>query len=175
MQHAGFLLGINVGKRTVKMAELKGVMEGMGYRDVKTALASGNVVFEAGKEKPEAVVKKLESALAKKFGFEIGVIVRSMEEIEKMLAAKPFKNVKVTPNTRRYVTFLAAPPASLAALKSEYAGYKVLKVTKGEVYHVLELNPKVKTPDVMKLLGKAYGKKITTRNWNTIEKIVLLK
>lgn len=172
MQYAAFLLGINLGKRTVKMAELKRVMEGMGYGDVKTILASGNVVFEAGKEKPEAVVRKLEVVLAKKFGFEIGVIVRSMGEIEKMLAAKPFKNVKFTPNTRRYVTFLASPPASLTAPKSEYAGYKVLKVTKGEVYHALELNPKVKTPDVMKLLGKQYGKKITTRNWNTIEKLL---
>lgn len=171
MTRVAFLLGINLGMRTVKMADLKKLMEEMGYKDVKTVLASGNVVFEAGKEKPEGIVKKLEVALAKNFGFQIGGIVRSMGEIEKMIKAKPFKSVKVTPQTRRYVTFFASPPASLTVPKSEYSGYKVLKVTKDEVYHVLEINPKLKTPDVMKLLGKQYGKKITTRNWNTIEKL----
>ena len=156
------------------MAELKALMEKLGYTDVRTVLASGNVRFSAKKTTPEALVQKLESAYAKKFGFDIGVIVRSVPELEKMAAGNPFKSITVTPATRRYVTLLSEKPLSpqkAVRLTDEYA---ILKVTPGEVYSVLEINPKMQTPDVMKLLGKSYGKKITTRNWNTVQKILAL-
>ena len=170
MEHVAFLLGINVGRRSVKMAELKALMEREGYEDVRTVVASGNVRFSAGKT--AALVKKLEEAYEKHFGFKIGVIVRTVGELEKMDKANPFKKVKVTKNTRRYVTFLSdttKKPLKAGRVSGEY---RILKVTPGEVYSVLELNPKMATPDVMKLLGVAYGRRITTRNWNTIEKLL---
>lgn len=173
MEYVAFLLGINLGMRSVKMADLKALMEKLGYKDVRTVLASGNVRFSAGKTTPDALVKKLEVALEKKFGFKIGVIVRTVGELEKMHKANPFKGVKVTPQTRRYVTFLSEKPTSRKPPRSVSPQYKVLKVTDGEEYSVLTLSADVKTPDVMKLLGASYGKKITTRNWNTVEKILL--
>jgi uncharacterized protein (DUF1697 family) len=172
MEYVAFLLGINVGKRVVKMAELKAMMEKEGYTEVRTFLASGNVRFAAGKATPVSLVKKLEPAIEKTFGFKVGVIVRTVGELEKIIKDGPFKKLKVTKNTRRYVTFLSEKP-----LKPMKAGritpeYEVLKITPDAVYSVLEINAKVKTPDIMKLLGQSYGKKITTRNWNTIEKIL---
>ena len=172
MEYVAFLLGINVGKRVVKMAELKALFKKLGYTDVRTVLASGNVRFAVGQTTPEALVKKLETAIAKQWGFDVGVIVRTVGELEKMLKANPFKGVKVTKNTRRYVTFLAAKPATPMKAGKITDEYEVLKVTAGEVYSVLELNPAMKTPDVMKLLGASYGKKITTRNWNTVMKVL---
>lgn len=178
MEYVAFLLGINVGTRVVKMAELKALMEKLGYTDVRTVVASGNVRFgaglpaQAGKATPAALEKKLEAAYEKKFGFKISVIVRTVGELEKMYKAAPFKKVKVTKNTRRYVTFLADKPKAPLKAGKVADGYRILKVTPGEVFSVLELNPKMVTPDVMKLLGVAYGKRITTRNWNTIEKLL---
>lgn len=174
MQYAAFLLGINLGKRSVKMADLKALMQKEGYADVATVLASGNVVFSAPKQKPEALAKKLEQIYEKRFGFQIGVIVRPMGEIEAMLAAQPFKKVKMTKDIRRYVTLFSEKPNHLKPPMSPEKGYAVTKVTTGEAYSVLDLGQFAKTPDVMKLLGKAYGKKITTRNWNTIEKVAAL-
>ena len=171
MEYVAFLLGINVGKRTIKMADLKRLMETLGYERVRTILASGNVIFEAGSVKPDTIGKKMEVALENEFGFKVGVIVRPTGEVERMLKAKPFKNIVVTPSVRRYVTFLSEKPASLAVPASPSHAYRVLKVAVGEVYSVLDLSKAATTPDVMKLLGTAYGKKITTRNWNTIEKI----
>ncbi|HVU75218.1 MAG TPA: DUF1697 domain-containing protein [Candidatus Paceibacterota bacterium] len=173
MQYAAFLLGINVGSRTVKMADLKALMQREGYTNVSTVLASGNVVFCAPKQKPEVLAKKLEGLYEKKFGFAIGVIVRTMAEIEAMLAAEPFKKVKMTKDIRRYVTFRAEAGRGPAP-KSTHEGYSILKAGQRETYSVLDLSTFAKTPDVMKLLGKTYGKKITTRNWNTIEKIAAL-
>lgn len=172
MEYVTFLLGINVGRRIVKMATLAALMESLGYKDVRTFLASGNVRFSAGKTTPEALVKKIEPALKKKFGFDIGVIVRTVGELEKMQKANPFKDVKVTPQTRRYVTFLAEKPLSPLKAGRVTEEFSILKVTASEVYSWLEINLKMQTPDIMKLLGKSYGKKITTRNWNTIERII---
>ena len=154
------------------MAALAALMESLGYKDVQTFLASGNVRFPSGKTTPSALVKTIEGALKKKFGFDVGVIVRTVGELETMQKANPFKGIKVTPQTRRYVTFLAEKPASPMKAQRLTDEYAVLKVTPGEVYSWLEINPKMQTPDVMKLLGASYGKKITTRNWNTIEKIL---
>jgi uncharacterized protein (DUF1697 family) len=175
MRYAAFLLGINLGTRSVKMAALKALMEKEGYTDVATVLASGNVIFTAPKQKPQTLEKKLEAIYQKHFGFTIGVIVRPMSDIEQMLKAAPFKKVKMTTDIRRYVTFLAHRPASLVPPQSAEQGYRVIKVTQGAAYSVLDLRAFAKTPDVMKLLGKAYGKKITTRNWNTIEKVGSLR
>ena len=179
MEYVAFLLGINVGRRSVKMAELKALMESLNYKNVCTFLASGNVRFTAGKMTSAVLERKLEDAYVKKFGFKISVIVRTVGELEKMQKAGPFKNVKVTKNTPRYVTFLAPRHAQGKPTKPLKAGrvsyeYRILKVTPGEVFSVLELNPEMATPDVMKLLGVTYGKRITTRNWNTIEKILAL-
>ncbi len=171
MEYVAFLLGINLGKRSVKMADLKALMEKEGYKYIRTVLASGNVIFDTKKVKPEMLVKKLESAYEKEFGFSIGVIVRTMEEIEDMLRMNPFKKIKVTKNTRRYVMLLAEKPAAPEKPKKLSPEFEVLKVTPEAVYSHLEITDTVKTPDVMKLVGKSYGKKMTTRNWNTIEKI----
>lgn len=172
MEYVAFLLGINVGRRIVKMAELKAMLENIGYTDVRTVLASGNAIFTTKQTKPEALVKTLEAALRTTFGFEIGVIVRTMDELRAMQKAHPFTGVKVTPQTRRYVTFLSERPVVVEKPRQVSAQYAIRQVSPLEVYSVLELDPTMQTPDVMKLLGKSFGKKITTRNWNTIKKIV---
>ena len=177
MEYVAFLLGINVGKRVVKMAQLKALMEKEGYTDVRTFLASGNVRFSADSIGPsygkrDKLVKKFESVFAKRFGFDVGVIVRTVSELEKIIKDRPFKKVVVTKSTRRYVTFLSEKPLKPMKARRITPEYEVLKVTPDAVYSVLEISAAVKTPDIMKLLGQSYGKKITTRNWNTIEKII---
>ncbi len=172
MEHAAFLLGINVGRRIVKMAALQELIEKEGYTDVRTYLASGNVRFEAGKQSPASIVKKLEPALEKQFGFKIEIILRTVKELENMLKADPFKKIPVGKSTRLYVTFLAQKPLKPEKPRKVSPQYEILKVTPGEVYSHLEISERFKTPDIMKEMGNSYGKKITTRNWNTLRKIV---
>ncbi len=172
MEYAAFLLGINVGRRIVKMAALKALVEKEGYKNVRTVLASGNVRFDAGSASPAAITKKLEPALEKAFGFKIEVIIRSISELEKILKADPFKKVIVTKNTRLYVTFLSSKLQKPEKSRKVSSQYEVLKVTEGEVYSHLEISEQLKTPDIMKEMSNSYGKKITTRNWNTLHKVV---
>lgn len=167
-KYVALLRGINLGKRQIKMAELKILFEELGFTDVRTLLASGNVVFAAKDAKPEALGSKIEAAIKEKFGFDVPVILRSEKEIGALVASNPFKGVKVTPQTRLYITFLSEPPK--AKLKAPYKdGDFTLRAITNHLVSVL--GPQTVSPDVMDFLGKQFGKDITTRNWNTVMKI----
>ena len=153
------------------MSTLKKTLEGIGCQNVKTILASGNVVFEANKENLSSLSKKLETTLAKTFGFSIPVLLRTKRDIEKLIKSEPFKGIKVTPNTRLYVTFLSEKSKSMEIPKLPGKDFRILSVTDAEVCSVLRLSPEVGTVDLMGVLEKEFGKNVTTRNWNTLTKI----
>ena len=82
------LRGINLGaKRRVAMADLRALLEELGYTDVRTVLASGNAVITGPKAKAR---EKLEKALADRFGMKIDVILRTMKELHAVVDADPF-------------------------------------------------------------------------------------
>lgn len=173
-KYIALLRGINVGgHKKVPMAELKKAFEEMGFENVKTFLASGNVVFGTKEEIAEALTEKIASKLEKTFGFPIPIIVRKISDIEKMIKTDPFKDIKVTPQTRQYVTFLSEKPKSTLEIpySSPDQSFRILNVTNGAIFSVLDLT-KTRTVDAMAVLEKEFGKNITTRNWNTVMKIV---
>src|SRR3954463_14738886 len=94
------LRGINLGsKRRVAMADLRALLTEIGYEDVRTVLASGNVVLTGPKAKAR---EKLETALEERFGMQIDVVVRTMEELHDVVNADPFKAEADNP-TRYFV------------------------------------------------------------------------
>ena len=172
--YVAFLRGINVGgNKKVPMAALKKAFEKMGHRDVRTVLNSGNDAFEA-KDSTAVSAKGLSAALAKTFGFEIPVLLRTRAELEKLTKSEPFKGVKLAPETRLYVTFLDSKAKT--NLKIPYASpdfpLKILKVTPGEVLSVVVLSAKGGTIEAMAVLEKEFGRNLTTRNWNTVQKML---
>lgn len=175
MKYIAFLRGINVGgHKKVKMEELKKTFEALGFENVKTLLASGNVIFSAPPENESTLVQKIEKKLETAFGHEIGVLIRKIETLQKLAEANPFAGIEVTPQTRLYVTFLAEKSSS--SLKIPYEtpdrNFIILSATGSEVCSVLTLSPDSRTVDLMSILEKEFGRKITTRNWNTIQKII---
>jgi|SRR5579884_2536688 len=152
MKYLALLRGINVGGNTkVEMAKLKECFEKLGFTEVKTLLNSGNVVFESPEN--SLLKEKIEKQLEQTFGFYILVLIRTAEEIKKLIAKDPFKEVKITPDIRLYVTFLPEG---------------------GELTTAITVSPQKTTTDLMTRLDKKYGKTITTRNWNTVIKIAKL-
>jgi uncharacterized protein (DUF1697 family) len=149
MKYVAFLRGINVGgNKKVEMAKLKQVFELMGFTQVKTLLNSGNVVFASQEKDLDLLTKEIIQALKTAFGWEMGIYVRSSDSIQALIEKDPFKGIKVTSDTRLYVTF----------------------TPKTEVCSSLVLSPDRKTPELMQELEKKYGQ-VTTRSWGTIEKI----
>lgn len=167
-----FLRGINLGKRQVKMDALRAAMTACGYANVAAILASGNVIFQSPGD-PAGEPRRLEACLQAAFGFPVDVILRSAGQIQALVASNPFAEVEVTPDTRLYVSFLPAEPAWVRPLPHDFTGnLRLLRVAGGDVCTVLRLDPAHKTTDAMSLLDKEFGKRITTRNWNTVEKVM---
>ena len=150
------------------------MLEKMGYANVKTLLASGNVVFETQKSSIPALIAAIETQFEKTFGFTSSIILRPLEEIRKLIASDPFKGITVTPQTRLYVTFLLEKPKSTLKIPyvSESKDFKILRVTDHEICSVLTISDNTNSIDSMNILEKEFGKRITTRNWNTVLKLV---
>lgn len=174
-EYAAFLRGINVGGHAVvPMEKLKRVFESLRFKNVRTLLASGNVVFQAPAAPAPALEKKIEEALKDVLGREIGVIVRSAEALQRLAASRLLKGINVTPQTRIYVTFLKEKPEKKPPLprKSPEGHLQILRATPGEVFSVLTFAPGGRTVDLMQVLEKEFGRGITTRNYTTVLRVL---
>ncbi len=181
-KYVALLRGINVGgNKKVPMAELKKVLEKSGLINVKTLLASGNVVFSHRDGFPESNSNILQlqtlipSIIEKEFGFPVPALLRTHKEIEKIIELNPFKEIKVTPQIRLYVTFLSENSKDKSSITyiSPDKSFKIISSFDRTVFSILDLSIS-NTPEAMNMLEKIYGKNITTRNWNTILKIANL-
>ncbi len=171
-QFVAFLRGINVGgNKIVSMTELRYLFESLGFEKVRTLLNSGNVIFEAGITGEVDLTKRIEEAFLKKFGFESKTMVRPLAEIEALLAAQPFKGVKVDKDTKLYVTFLQKSVKGTLMLPygSRKGDFQILKRIDRAVFFLTRKT--FHTLDAMAYMEEHFGKEITTRNWNTIQKL----
>ncbi|BCW67504.1 hypothetical protein NicSoilB4_22670 [Arthrobacter sp. NicSoilB4] len=87
--YAVFLRGVNVGGITIKMAELKEALKSRPFSDVKTLLASGNVVLSSGLP-PAGVKEEFEECLREAFGYDAWVVVLAADRVGELVAACPY-------------------------------------------------------------------------------------
>lgn len=88
-RYFAFLRALNVGGRNVKMADLRTLLEGLGLEDVATYLASGNAVFRS-EDAAAAIEARIEEAVKETLGFEAETYVRTDDELEEIVARRPF-------------------------------------------------------------------------------------
>jgi uncharacterized protein (DUF1697 family) len=90
--HAAFLKGMNLGRRRLANGELRAAIESLGFEDVQTFRASGNVVFTAGRQRSDASLQRtLEQGLRTTLGYEVPTFIRSGSELRAIVAAEPFE------------------------------------------------------------------------------------
>ena len=165
----GFLRAVNVGRRTVGMARLVEVLEGLGYGEVWTYVNSGNVVFDATGSRAD-LEGAIEEALEMAFGFEVTTFVRTPAELRKILAAEPFA---VADADTYFVTFLKTPATAEAkrALEACSNGFDTLVVDGREVHwrmHGRSTETTLKKKD-WKVVGELGS---TSRNVTMLRKLV---
>jgi uncharacterized protein (DUF1697 family) len=174
--YVAFLRGINVGGRSlIKMTDLRKVFAKIGFTNVRTMLASGNVVFSSAQMDEKAIVDEIRLGLKKTLKNDIGVALRSLDELKKLRSADPFKGIAVTPSIRLYVTFMAekAKPRTISVPYATPQGeFRILQATPLEVFSVLDLAKGKGTPEAMNIIEKEFGSDVTTRNWNTVLKVL---
>ena len=165
-KYVALLRGINVGgHRKVPMAPLKSLAEGLGLADVRSYLASGNLVF-AAEEQAETLEQRLEQAIVRTFGFEVDVILRDAAGWARLAAANPFPRESAeTPNlVMMTIGKRPATEADLAALSSK-AGENERVERRGEALWLWFGNGSGRS----KLAAAGTGGVWTTRNWRTVE------
>jgi uncharacterized protein (DUF1697 family) len=173
-RYIALLRGINVGgSKKIEMATLRTLLASLGFEHVKTLLASGNAAWDAEGDDITDMRSAIEQGIEATFGFSVSVIVRPREQVERLVASDPFKDVEVTKNTRLYVTFLPAPATTQLEIPyyTPTPDFTILSVTDTAVCSVLTLSPTSGTVDAMRILERAFGKNITSRNWNTVVKL----
>lgn len=161
------------GHALVKMADLKKAFIEMGFENVRTLLASGNVLFDSGQADKKVIAEKIGAGLRELVKKDAGVALRSRFDLGKILAADPFKEIAVTPSIRLYVTFLgekSGPRTISIPFAAPHGEFRILRATPTEVFSVLDLAKGIGTPEAMSIIEKEFGKNVTTRNWNTVLK-----
>lgn len=169
-RHVAFLRGVNLGKRQVKGAELKAVFEGLGFSNVRPLLASGNVLFDTTEAK--GLQQRLEEALGRHFGFQIGVVLRTHEALQAMLALEPFAAVPEEADAQFFVLLLAEPLTPPPVLQGVAGDYEVARLDPRDIYLVGYRRPNGRYSEGLEEIGKQLPKGLlsTMRNWNTIRK-----
>src|SRR6476620_11820436 len=90
MRYAALLRAINVGGHTVKMKELCAMFEAMKLANVRSVIASGNVLFESRSADAAALDSRIETALRKKLGYDVETFLRTGDELDALAAHDPF-------------------------------------------------------------------------------------
>jgi uncharacterized protein (DUF1697 family) len=167
-KYIAFLRAINVGGHNTRMSELKSLFESLGFSNVETFIASGNVIFETSAKDTAKLEKKIEILLKDVLGYEVFTFVRTPGEVAAVAKYKPFKVKGEALN----VAFIAEPlevPSvqKLMTLKNEIDDFHVYG---REVYWLCQVRQSdSKFSNV--LLEKTIGRRATFRGINTIQKM----
>lgn len=113
-QLIAFLRAINVGGHTVKMEQLRALFAELGFANVETFIASGNVIFDATAEDAHALERQIEAHLQRALGYSVATFIRAPAELAAVAAYQPFAAEPDVAAHGLYVAFLASPPSSAA-------------------------------------------------------------
>ena len=167
--YIAMLRGVNVtGHNTIKMEVLRGLCQGLGFRNVETYVQSGNIVFQALLENPEAISKRIGETVLRSFGFDTPVIVRTSKEMRNVIGNNPFLKEKGIDSSKLHVTFL-----SETAQKGSEKKLETLATNPDRFYpasHEIYLycpGGYGRTRLSNNAIEKALSIEATTRNWKT--------
>jgi uncharacterized protein (DUF1697 family) len=173
MRYVGLIRGINVGgKNKVSMADLRASMVSLGYTDVATYIQSGNVVFTSPRGDGTVVARAIERKIEEDTGLNVSVVVLSRDQLAAVIEQNPFPDAAERP-TELHVNFLSAPPDEEAfnAIDPHQFAPDEYRLGKRVMY--------LRCPNGVgrsKLASypweRRLGVRATSRNWNTVTKLL---
>jgi uncharacterized protein (DUF1697 family) len=163
--------GINVGKaKRVAMADLRALVEKLGYGDVRTLLNSGNVVFTSANADARDAARRIEDGMSAKLGVSARVTVLSAVELAAAVKANPLLDVADNPS--RLMMAVLMDPADrrkLEPLLKQDWSPEALALGKRVAY--LWCPGGVLETEVGAAVGRALADGVTARNWATVLKL----
>ena len=165
-RYVAFLRGVS--PLNAKMPELKSAFELAGFEDVRTLLTSGNIVFSASRSSEATLARKAETAMTQHLDHSFVTFVRSVDDLRRLLRTLPYAAFAAKPRSTRVVTFLREPPKLTPKLPLELPGARILCIQGRQVF--ADYAAETRGPALMQLLQKTFGRAITTRTWQTVER-----
>lgn len=172
-RYVAFLRAINLGGALmVKMDVLRQMFESLGFDEVETFIASGNVVFSIKRpSRSQAVERKIERKLLKELGYDVTVFVRTGAEVVEIAKCKPFPKSKIDSRTSCNIVFL--PDALDKKLSQKVMHWKTttdeFRVHCREIYWLRRKRQRCDFSTVP--LEKILRRPFTVRALNTVERI----
>jgi uncharacterized protein (DUF1697 family) len=172
-RYVAFLRGMNLGNRRIKNEELRAHFEAMGFEEVATFRASGNVIFATPKREAESkLAARVEAELGKRLGYDVPVFLRSDAEIAAVAAQKPFPAARVKKSKGKLQVSLLQKKPSATAKKKVLAlatDEDLLTISERELYW-LPSGGLIESDLDLKAIEKLLGAD-TRRTMGTIEQI----
>jgi uncharacterized protein (DUF1697 family) len=174
--YVALLRAVNVGGTgKLPMADFRKLLDGLGFKNIETYIQSGNVVFDAAGSAAK-VKAAVAAALAKLMGAQVEVMVRTHEELTRIIAGNPFAAEAAADGARVHVGFLAGVAAAgaqdaLAGIVTKYPTRRDRFHLAGDVVYLHLPDGAAETKFSGKTLDKAIGVPGTGRNWNTVLKL----
>lgn len=171
IRYAALLRAVNVGGRTVRMEELRAIFDGMGFEDVRTLLASGNVLFSAADE-PAGLRARIEQALQSVLGYEVKTFIRSAVEMAAVVESGPYTPEEIAGATAFNVAFLERPlrkpeQSAVMALRTPVDDFRI----QGRELFWLCRVKQSESEFSNARLERVAGIRSTIRSWNTVRKL----
>lgn len=174
--HVAFLRAVNVaGHASVRMAALRGAFERAGCRAVRTYIQSGNVLFDASAAELPELLPRLRAAVNRLAGGPTTVVFRTLRELASLVRSAPFQAYEEVADVKLYVALLAARPRTTPALPIELPadGLEAFALRRNDVLLISRrVRGRFGFPNSS--VEKEFGVPATTRNWNTVTKLVAL-
>ncbi|MEP6781990.1 MAG: DUF1697 domain-containing protein [Gemmatimonadaceae bacterium] len=167
-----FLRALNVGGHTVKMTQLKSIFDSLGYSDVETFIASGNVIFNTKGTPSSAMALKIESRLKEELGYEVETFLRTDAEVAALSQLVAFSPEEVESAHMVYFGFLRAPlnAAAKEALEAFNTANEVFRHSGKEIHFLTRISMADSKFSNVKF-ERQLGVPTTFRNINTIARL----
>jgi len=172
-RYIAFLRAINVGGHVVKMDRLRQLFEALGFSDVESLIASGNLIFVAKSRNAQTLEKKIENHLEKALGYKVATFIRSPSDLAAVVAYKPFPDSELNAEDNTlFVGFLGQEPAAEARqrLLAFSTPVNSFLVHEREIYWLRR-----RTPEAGNFTGAPLEKTLqmqtTFRNLTTVKKL----
>jgi uncharacterized protein (DUF1697 family) len=170
--YIALLRGINVsGHKLIKMADLKSYLTELNFKNIRTYIQSGNVIFEYETTKIEVLEHQIKQKILEKYHFEVPTILVTPEVIKSIIDNNPFANE--IENT--FVIFLSHTPFGENIEKLQQVDYSQEKyIIIGKTIYLNSPKDFAKNKLSIHLFEKKLKVNATTRNWNTLQKLLEL-
>ncbi|MGH6625285.1 MAG: DUF1697 domain-containing protein [Burkholderiaceae bacterium] len=171
-RYVAFLRAINVGGRTVTMEALRAQFEALGFLQVETFIASGNVIFTAPSSSAAALQRRIEIGLEQALGYEVATFLRTDAELQAVAGSPPFDEAARRQAGAFNVAFLAQPldAAQVAQLMRLQTPIDVFEVQGREVYWLCKFRQS-ESKFSNAVFERALKVQATFRNFNTVAKL----